>query len=155
MPDLTGLDATGIDWARIADGTPLEIEADLRMQVTAPSGRTTMAHVTGHGRQVQVDVEHPDVLFAAAEPAAVGQVADLLAAAGVTVRVVGPDGPTATVGAGAGTRLGKVATGSSHVSPVPRAAARLALGMRPVQWAAAAVAGVVALVVLVRRLGRR
>ncbi len=111
----------------------LAVEADLRLQVTNPAGRSTTARITGHGRELRVDVERPDVLFAAVDSAEVGRVADLLSETGITVRVVGPDGLAATIGAGTSSRLGKVVTGSSAVSPRPLAAARIAAGMRTVQ----------------------
>jgi hypothetical protein len=122
-----GTGGVGLDLAGLADGTRLAVEADLRLQVTTERGETTSARVTGRGHELRVDVERPEVLLAAVDPRDVGQVADLLAASGVTVHVVGPDGPAATVGAGASSRLGRAVTGSRNVAPVPRAAASLAL----------------------------
>lgn len=128
-PIRRGTGGVGFDLAGLADGSLLEVEADLRLRVTTERGESTSAHLTGSGRELRVDVERPEVLLAAVDPRDVGQVADLLAASGVTVTVVGPDGPAATVGAGASSRLGRAVTGSSNVAPVPRAAASLALSM--------------------------
>ena len=117
----------------------LAVEADLRLQVTNPAGRSTTARITGHGRELRVDVEQPDVLFAAVDSADVGRVAELLSETGITVRVVGPDGLAATIGAGTSSWLGKAVTGSSAVGPRPLAAARIAAGMRAVQVGALAI----------------
>ena len=122
-----GTGGVGFALAGLADGSRLEVEANLRLRVTTERGESTSAHLTGRGRELRVDVERPEVLLAAVDPRDVGQVADLLAASGVTVTVVGPDGPAATVGAGASSRLGRAVTGSRNVAPVPRAAASLAL----------------------------
>ncbi len=160
MPDRTprrarrGAGGVGVDLAGIAAGVPLEVSADLRMRVTSPRGDTTTAHLTGHGGQLRVDVERPDVLFEAVDPRDVGRVADLLDAAGVTLRVVGPHGPAATVGAGASSRLGLAATGSRNVAPVPRAAARLVLGTPAARVVAVLVPAVVAVLVAVLRRRR-
>jgi hypothetical protein len=72
----------------------------------------------------------------------------------VTVTVVGPDGPAATVGAGASSRLGQAVTGSRNVAPVPRAAASLALSM-PATRRVLAVLVPAALAVLAAVLRRR
>ena len=122
-----GTGGVGFDLAGLAAGSRLAVEANLRRRATPERGEATSAHLTGRGRELRVDVERPEVLLAAVDPRDVGQVADLLAASGVTVTVVGPDGPAATVGAGASSRLGRAVTGSRNVAPVPRAAASLAL----------------------------
>jgi hypothetical protein len=137
-PRRRGVGGAGLDLAALADGTPLEVDADLRLVVTTPEGDSTTAHVTGSGRELTVAVERPEVLLSVVDPRDVGRVADLLAASGLTAQVVGPDGPAATVGAGASSRLGLAATGSARVAPVPHAAAQLVLGSRPARIAAAA-----------------
>ena len=140
-----------LDLARITDGTALDVDADLRLRVTTSAGRTATARVTGHGRELRVDVDEPDVLLSTVERADVGRAADLLAASGLTVRVVGPDGPAATIGAGASSRLGQAVTGSRFVAPVPRAAARLALTTTAVRAAALAVPVILVVLEVVRR----
>jgi translation initiation factor IF-1 len=150
-----GRGGPALDLAAIADGTPLEVDADLRLRVTATNGASTTARVTGRGRELRVEVEQPDVLLAAVDPRDVGRVADLLAASGITAHVVGPDGPAATVGAGASSRLGLLSTGSARVAPVPKAAAELVLGMRGTRVGAVVVSVAVAALVLLRRLARR
>ena len=71
------------------------------------------------------------------------------------MRVVGPYGPAATVGASAPSGvLGRLVTGSPNVAPVPRAAASLALSTPAVRRTLAAVVPV-ALAVLAALLRRR
>ncbi len=149
-----GVGGAGIDLAGLADGTPLEVSADLRLRVTTSRGDSTTAHLTGEGRRLRVDVERPDVLLAAVDPRDVGKVADLLAASGITVQVVGPDGPAATVGAGASSAFGRVVTGSRNVAPVPRAAARLVLSTRTQRVLAAFVPAALAVLAAVLRRRR-
>jgi hypothetical protein len=132
----------------------LDLDADLRLRVTDPAGKSTTARITGTGRELRIEVEEPGVLFAAMDSADVGRAAELLAATGITARVVGPHGPAATIGAGTSSRLGKIVTGSSAVSPTPRATARVALAMRSVQAAAAISVGLVLLAVRQWRRGR-
>jgi hypothetical protein len=115
----------------------LDVSADLRMHVTAPTGETTGVHVTGSGNELHVEAEKPAVLFSAVAPDDVGRVAELLAAAGLVVRVTGPDGPVAVVGAGVSNRVGRAVTGSARVAPAPRAAARIAASTREFRTVAA------------------
>jgi hypothetical protein len=121
---------------------PLDVVADLTLHVTAPTGESTGVHVTGAGAEVHVEAERPAVLFSAVAPDDVGRVAELLAASGLVVRVTGPDGPVATVGAGVSNRLGRAVTGSGRVAPAPRAAARIAAGTRAFRTAAAGLVAV-------------
>jgi hypothetical protein len=131
----------------------LQLDADLRLRVTSPAGESASGVITADGSALRVDVDRPDVLFASVNHADVGRVADLLAATGISVHVVGPDGPAAVIGAGTSSRLGKAVTGSASVSPSPRAAARLVLTQPAVRVAALAVP--IALIALVvRRLLR-
>lgn len=132
----------------------LSVDADLRLQVTSPAGESTTAVVTASGREVRVDVERPEVLLATVDRTDVGRVADLLAASGVTVRVMGPDGPAATIGAGTSSRFGKFITGSSAVAPAPRAAAGLALSNPALQVVAIAVPVLLAVLAAFRRRRR-
>jgi hypothetical protein len=111
-------------------GSGLAVEADLRLEVTSTSGTTT-ARVTGHGQQVRVEAERPEVLLAAVSPADVGRVADLLAGAGITVAVRGPRGPVASLGAGTSDRFGRAVTGSRRVALARRGAVRLVWSSLP------------------------
>lgn len=134
-------------------GAGLAVEADLRLDVTAPNGESTTAHVTGNGSQVRVEAARPAVLFASVDRADVGRVADLLAFSGVTVSVIGPGGPVATLGAIAPSRVGRAVTGSAQVSPVAGAAL---LVMTPTRLRLAALAvPVLAVVLTVVRRWRR
>ena len=129
----------------------LQADADLRIQVTAPTGRTMNGRVTARGSEVQVEVDRPDVLFASLDHSDVGRLADVLADAGVSVRVVGPRGPAAVIGAGASSRLGMWVTGSAAVSATP------VVALRSVAWssigkvAACAAPALIAVVVVWRR----
>ena len=80
---------------------PPRIEADLRLAVTAPDGRSTTAHAVGEGSTLLVRTPHPGVLLAAIDRADVGPLADALHAAGVSVSVTGPDGRPTVIGAAA------------------------------------------------------
>lgn len=129
--------------------TELDVDADLRLHFTDAAGKSTTARVTGSGQQLRIDVEDPDVMLAAVDPADVGRVADLMAANGITARVVGPRGVAATIGAGASSRLGRIVTGSSAVSPVPVAAGLIALRARTRQAQAAAVGVALAIIAVI------
>ena len=117
----------------------LRVEADLRLRVTASNGESTTGRITGAGQVLRVDVVRPDILFASVDNADVGRIADLLAKAGLAVHVMGPAGRAAVVGAGASSRIGKLVTGSSAVSPSLLAAARLVATQPAVRASALAV----------------
>ena len=95
----------------------LQVDADLRLRVTASNGESTTARITGNGQVVRVDVERPDILFASVDNADVGRIADLLAEAGLAVHVEGPDGRAAVIGAGASSRIGKLVTAARRRPP--------------------------------------
>ncbi len=108
------------------------IEADLRLAVTAPDGRSTTAHVVGEGSTLRVETPRPDVLLAAVDRADVGPLADALDAAGISVLVSGPNGRVATIGSAASSRVGKLLTGSANSEVrvrevLPRAAGPVAV----------------------------
>ncbi len=108
------------------------IEADLRLAVTAPDGRSTTAHAVGEGSTLRVETPHPDVLLAAVDRGDVGPLADALDAAGISVSVSGPDGRVATIGSSASSRVGKLLTGSANAEVrvrdvLPRAAGPVAV----------------------------
>jgi hypothetical protein len=125
----------------------LVLDADLRVQVTTAAGESASAHVQGNGRRINVTSDRPDVLFAAVDRADVGRMADLLAAAGVTVDVVGPVGGVATLGADVTSRVGRLVTGSTRVAVAPRAARHL-VPARAVGWTVAAVGAVATAIAL-------
>ncbi len=108
------------------------IEADLRLAVTAPDGRSTTAHVVGEGSTLRVETPRPDVLLAAVDRGDVGPLADALDAAGISVSVSGPNGRVATIGSAASSRVGKLLTGSANTEfrvreVLPRAAGPVAV----------------------------
>ena len=101
---------------------PLRLEGELSFTVDGPRGSTTgTAH--GDGSVLRVRAEDPvaawDAVSGAAPSAAGGlrELADQLAAEGLSVEVTGPAGRLATVGAGADSALGRAVTGSRHVQP--------------------------------------
>ncbi len=126
------------------------IEADLRLAVTAPDGRSTTAHAVGEGSTLRVETPHPDVLFAAVDRADVGPLADALDAAGISVSVSGPGGRVATIGSAASSRVGKLLTGSANAEVRVRDVLPRPVG--PV--AVLAAAGLVALLVRATRSRR-
>ncbi len=139
----------------------LDLDADLRLSVTSATGERTSGRLTGTGREVRLDVERPDVLFSAVNPADAGRFADALSAAGVTVRVFGPGGPAGVIGAGASSRLGRIVTGSPAVAPSLSGAvrtvsstARAALTRRPGASLAGAGIAVLVAVAVLRNLRR-
>ena len=132
----------------------LDVTADLRLEITSPAGESTTARVTGRGRQVQVETERPDVVLAAVDRKDAGRVADLLAASGVTVSVVGPRGAIATLGAHTSSRVGQFLTGSTRVSATPLGVIRLGLGLRAVRVVAVAVPVAVVLTAVLRQARR-
>ncbi len=108
------------------------IEADLRLAVTTPDGRSTTAHAFGDGSTLRVETPRPDVLLAALDRADVGPLADALDAAGISVSVSGPNGRVATIGSAASSRVGKLLTGSANTEfrvreVLPRAAGPVAV----------------------------
>ncbi len=108
------------------------IEADLRLAVTTPDGRSTTAHAVGDGSTLRVETPRPDVLLAALDRADVGPLADALDAAGISVSVSGPNGRVATIGSAASSRVGKLLTGSANTEfrvreVLPRAAGPVAV----------------------------
>lgn len=108
------------------------IEADLRLAVTTPDGRSTTAHAVGEGSTLRVETPRPDVLLAAVDRADVGPLADALDAAGISVSVSGPNGRVATIGSAASSRVGKLLTGSANTEVrvrevLPRAAGPVAV----------------------------
>ena len=147
----------------LAEGPPLRVEGSVGFVVDGPRG-STRGVVAGDGPVVRVTTDDPVAAWAAASdgapagPRALGDLADLLSAAGVSVELSGPGGRVATVGAGVESALGRVVTGSRHVQPggaaavgplVVAQARQLAAARRPLLVAAAVV------LVLLRARSRR
>ena len=124
---MTDLDALASDIGLARATTRLEVDADLQLRVSTPAGASTTARVTGRGQRLRVEADRPRALLSAVDRADVARIADLLAEAGITVTVSGPDSLAATLGAGTHSRLGLLLTGSARVAPAPRAVARLAV----------------------------
>jgi hypothetical protein len=152
---VSDLDAFFADLDTEAGPTSLAVDADLQMDLTTASGSSSTARVTGHGKQIRVDIQRPEVFLAAMERADIGRAADLLAATGMTVTVHGPDGPVATLGAGTSNRFGRVIPGSSRVALLPVAVGRMVRPGRAGLAAAAAVSLALVVLTTVRSLRRR
>jgi len=129
---------------------PLRIHSDLTFSVDGPSGSST-GRIDAVESKVTISVDDPAAVIGSAlgngsQQAAV--IGDLLAASGVTVEVVGPQGPVLTVGAGVDSAVGALLGGTRHLRlGSPRATAplvrarigSLARAHRPVALAAASV----------------
>jgi hypothetical protein len=134
----------------------LTIEADLRIDV---DGRG--ASLKSEGRRLTFTSEAPGELWASlggstfgglAGPRdgakAVGRIAETLAAQGIELHLVGPQGELARLGSGAHSRLGRVLTGSTLVQLGPLRIVK-SVGVSIVRgsrlfWPVASVLGVVA-----------
>ncbi len=138
----------------------LQVQADLRIDVDGVPAR-----LTAEGDRLTLQSSRPERAWAAAPalvgraagPRWVGRAADVLADAGLTVDVVGPQGVVVSLGDGVGSRLGRAVTGSSAVRPgAPAAVVGSAWRWaRLVARPATATAGVVVLAALVGVLARR
>lgn len=130
---VSDLDGFSAGTAVVAESAAtLAVDADLRLELTTAAGASSVVRVTGHGRRVRVDAERPEVFLTELDRADVGRLADLLAAAGISVGVHGPRGPVATLGAGTSNRLGRFVTGSARVAPA-RGGALVLWANRPVR----------------------
>ena len=110
--------------ATTAAGQPLSVVADLRLETAGQR-----IQLVGDGQSLVLHTDNPIALFAAinrtAWPSAVGpssgrrgiaRAADTLHRAGLRVDVRGPGGVLVSLGHGAGSRLGRVLTGSRAVA---------------------------------------
>lgn len=132
------------------DPVALAVDAELDFTVRASSGRRATGRLVGSGDTLQICVDRPEVLAAATHPSDVGRLADLLAAGGIVVRVIGPRGPIADLGAGCGGSFGASMTGSNHVALKPRPAIYLALSTSTARVGLAGMAAIAVLAALGR-----
>lgn len=95
---------------------PLQIEADFAITLKTPRGEILVGQVLGNGEQLSVHIDRLDGSGAGFDRRAVGRIADLLASWGITALVIGPQGPVATMGADAASRVGQLITGSPRVA---------------------------------------
>lgn len=144
-----------LDTALARDTAVMTVDADLRLEVVNAAGVSSTARVTGHGQEIRVVAQRPDLLLSVVARDDVGRMAELLAAAGVTVTVDGPRGLVATLGAEASSWIGRAVTGSSRVAPDPLGALRLAMASGPARLAAFALPAVLAALGVARLLRRR
>ncbi len=152
--------------ATTAAGQSLSVVADLRLETAGQR-----IQLVGDGRSLVLHTDHPFALFAAinrtALPSAIGpsisrrglgRAADTLHRAGLRVDVRGPGGVLVSLGRGAGSRWGRLLTGSRAVAlgPARELAGSLGTGL-PLGWitAASVTAVAVAVAVAARALRRR
>ncbi len=146
--------------ARATGSAKLAVFADLRIETDGQR-----AHLVGDGRSLILHTDQPLRFWSSIDhaalpagvgrvngPRALGRVADALHDAGVTVDVTGPDGVLVRLGDGAGSRLGKLVTGSSAVGfgsvrlLASTVTARMPVGRIAAALGLAAVFGIVAVV---------
>ena len=106
----------------------LLVDADLDVEIDSGAGGLAVGRLTGSGHRLRLQVDHPEVLAAAAGRSVVAGLAAGLAQAGISAELHGPRGRIAHVDPGRTSRIGALVTGSSHV------------GIDPAAWALAAAA---------------
>ncbi|GAA4743402.1 hypothetical protein [Actinomycetospora chibensis] len=112
-PDAAGPAARG----PFEDGpSHLVAEIDLAMEVTDTSGRHTSGRLVGTGHRLHLEVTDPAVVVAAAGRGATQGVSARLAAAGVRAELHGPRGRVAMIDPERSSRVGRLLTGSPHVT---------------------------------------
>lgn len=129
---------------------PLRIDSNLTFSVDGPSGSST-GRVDATESKVTISVTNPAAVIGSAlgnRPQKAAAIGDLLAESGVTVEVVGPQGPIMSVGAGVDSGVGGLLSGTRHLrlgslrATAPLVRARLTLpaqARRPLAVAAASV----------------
>jgi len=145
-------------------GQPLSVVADLRLETEGQR-----VQLVGDGQSLILHTDHPLALLAAVRHtswptavspmsgrASVARAADTLHRSGLRVDVRGPGGVLVSLGDGAGSRFGRVVTGSRAVAfgSVREVAGSLRSGLplgRIIAASCAAVAVVVAVLALRRR----
>jgi hypothetical protein len=144
-------------------GQSLSVVADLRLETAGQR-----IQLVGDGQSLVLHTDHPFALFAAinrtARPSAIGpssgrrglgRAADALHRAGLRVDVRGPGGVLVSLGHGAGSRWGRLLTGSRAVAvgPAREVAASLGAGLplRRITTATITAAGVVVAALVVGR----
>ena len=129
---------------------PLRIHSNLTFSVDGPSGSST-GRVDAAESKVTISVANPAAVIGSAmgnRPQYAAVIGDLLAQSGVTVEVVGPQGPVMSVGAGVDSAVGALLSGTRHLrlgslratAPLIRAQLKLPTqARRPLAVAAASV----------------
>lgn len=137
--------------------TDLTVDGDLEIDVDPGTGRHAVGRLTGNGRHLHLQVDHPEILAAATGRRVVAVVAAGLAEAGISAELHGPHGRVAHVDPYRTSRFGAVVTGSPHVG-VDRAAWAIAVGVAsravPAGRVLAVLAGAVAVAAVVVRRRR-
>lgn len=90
--------------------------ADLAVEVTDHSGRHTSGRLVGTGHRLRLEVADPAVVMAATGRGTTHGMGAQLAAAGVRLELHGPRGRVAMIDPERMSRLGRLLTGSSHVT---------------------------------------
>ncbi len=95
--------------------TGLALDADLEIEVDAGAAGHAVGRLTGTGRRLHLQVDHPEILAAATGRSVVAVVAAELARAGISAELHGPRGRIAHLDPRRTSRLGALVTGSPHV----------------------------------------
>lgn len=134
---------------------PLRVDSNLTFSVDGPSGSST-GRVDAAGSKVTIAVTNPAAVIGSAlgnRPQDAAAIGDLLAQSGVTVEVVGPQGPVMSVGAGVDSAVGALLGGTRHLrlgslrATAPLLRARLMLPTRARRPLAVTAASVLTLVI--------
>jgi hypothetical protein len=91
------------------------VDADLAFSVEKPGLPTFAGILTGHGKSLELRIDHPSLLGGRSDAAAIRGVAGVLAGHGLRVTVLTPAGALATLGATRASWWQRRVTGSRHV----------------------------------------
>jgi len=134
---------------------PLRIHSNLTFSVDGPSGSST-GRVDAAESKVTISLTNPAAVIGPAlgnRPQNAAAIGDLLARSGVTVEVVGPQGPVLSFGAGVDSAVGALLSGTRHLrlgslrATAPLVRARLTLSTQARRPLAVAAASVLTLVI--------
>lgn len=125
------------------------IDADLAISVDDGAGATATGRLTGHGQQLHLRMDRPEVLIGAAGRRTGAALAGQVAATGIRAELHGPRGRVAVLDPGRTSRVGAVVLGNRHLRVDPAGWGVLARSVvsprRALLAGAAAVAGLLVL----------
>lgn len=95
--------------------TQLDVDADLEFSVSIPGSPTVTGALTGSGSSLELRISHPFLFAGRSDSGAIRGLAKALADRGLSMRVVAPSGPLATLGAARTSWLQRRLTGSRNI----------------------------------------